>query len=211
MTASSVGREEFVKTYDVSRETLIRLTVFHDLLLTWNVRINLISKNDTGAIWTRHIADSAQLVSHVPISANSIVDIGSGAGFPGLIVLAMLQDSNPPNGYTLIESDTRKAAFLITALRSMGLSASVRSDRAESIPPLAADVVTARAVAPLETLFKYYMMHRAADGIGLFPKGETVHKELEAARSSWTFSHRLHDSLTDPGSAIVEVGAVRRV
>lgn len=111
----------------------------------------------------------------------------------------------------LVESDARKCAFLYEAVRMMGIKPVIYQERIETVIPLQADVLSARALAPLETLLGYVTKHRRHDGIGLFPKGETVHKEIEAAAKRWRFEHRVHSSITESLGVIVEVGAVSSV
>lgn len=201
----------FAAEFSVSRETQDRLETFAALLLRWNARINLVGRSTEADLWTRHITDSAQLWRlHAPI-AGLWTDLGSGAGFPGLVIAALAAESAPDLRVILVESDARKCAFLIEAARAMGLSPIIRTDRIETMPPLQADILSARALAPLETLLEFAAKHRRSDGIALFPKGETVHKEIEAAAQKWRFEHRIHASVTDPRAAIVEVGALSRV
>jgi 16S rRNA (guanine527-N7)-methyltransferase len=138
-------------------------------------------------------------------------DLGSGAGFPGLVIAILATESEPALVVTLIESDERKAAFLETAARTLDVAVTIRCERIETCAPLAADVVSARALAPLSKLLEFTAIHRRPGGMGLFAKGETVHKELAEAARFWRFEHRLHNSLTDPAAAIVEVGALARV
>ena len=180
------------------------------LLEQWNPRINLVSRASLAHAWTRHFADSAQLWRLRPPGARVWVDLGSGAGFPGLVVAAMAADSEPLEVH-LVESDQRKAAFLATVARETGVRATVHAERAEAMPALGADVVSARALAPLDTLLGLSEKHRRPGGIGLFPKGASVHKEIAEAAVHWHFDHAIHPSLTDPRAAIVEIGATRRV
>lgn len=202
-------KDAFQRAFDVSRETMDRLSVLHDLLLKWNSRINLISRRSEQAAWSRHFADSAQLwLLRLP-AARSWADLGAGAGFPGLVIAAFAANAGPD--VTLVDSDLRKCVFLREAARHMGLAVTVHQTRIEALPPLQADVLSARAFAPLDRLLGYMEKHRNPQGRGLFPKGQTVHKEVETATRSWRFEHRLHPSLTDPGAAIVEVGAISRV
>ena len=111
----------------------------------------------------------------------------------------------------LVESDQRKAAFLREAARVQGLSVAIEDVRVEDLPPQAADVVSARALAPLDTLLGMVEKHRRPGGIGLFPKGATVHKEVADAATHWRFDHNIYPSLTDDKAAIVEIGAIDRV
>lgn len=202
--------EDFRAAFDVSRETTDRLQAFHDLLQKWNPRINLVSRTDESDIWRRHIADSAQIWRLAPSGPGLWADLGAGGGFPGLVVAALAAQAAPALRVVLVESDSRKSVFLAEAARGMGLAVDIRAERVEALPPLNADVLSARAFAPLDLLLGHAEKHRAPDGVALFPKGRGVHKEIEAAGARWRFDHRLHRSGTDPEAAIVEVGALSR-
>ena len=193
---------------DVSRETIERMAIHHRLLEQWNPRINLVSRTSLAEAWHRHFADSAQLWRFRPPDARRWLDLGSGAGFPGLVIAAIAAERAPGLHIRLVESDQRKAVFLRAVIHAANLSATVHDMRVEALPPLAADVVSARALARLPTLLGFAQKHRAAAGICLFPKGETVHNEIAEARRDWRFDAVLHPSLTDPRAAIVEIGAL---
>lgn len=210
MNAISYGPGEFQHQFGVSRETMERLENLHGVLQTWNPKINLVSRNDVGRVWHRHFADSAQLAELAP-KGGHWVDIGSGAGFPGLVVAAMLLERPGSIRLTLVESDQRKSVFLAEAARAMGLEVEVLCCRIENLGPLRADVLSARAFGPLAVLLGHLEKHRAARGIGLFPKGQTVHSEIEAAQRTWRFDHRVHQSATDHLGSIVEVGSITSV
>jgi 16S rRNA (guanine527-N7)-methyltransferase len=192
----------------VPRETVPRLEAFIDLLMRWNKKINLVSSGSTGAIWDRHVLDSAQLWRLRRTDAKSWMDLGSGGGFPGLVVAIIAADERPGLHVALVESDQRKAVFLCTAARTLGLEVTVHAERIADVAAPLVDVVSARALAPLVDLIAYAKSRGSPDGIALFPKGETVHKELADASRRWRFEHRLHPSLTDPRSAVVEIGAI---
>ncbi len=145
-----LGREGFARVFDVSRETLERLDAYVGLLAAWNRRINLVGASTLGDPWRRHILDSAQLLPHVPRQARVLVDLGSGAGLPGLILSIL----GVPEVH-LVESDQRKAAFLFEAARITGAACKIHPVRAEKMPRLAADVVTARALARLARPTRY--------------------------------------------------------
>ena len=134
---------------DVSRETISRLEVLASQLTRWNPRINLVSRNSLADLWHRHIRDSIQLLYHGPENAAHWLDIGSGGGFPGLVIAAMVEEPRAPGKVTLVESDQRKCAFLRSVIREAGLSATVIAARIEEVPPLSATVISARALAPL--------------------------------------------------------------
>lgn len=195
---------------DVSRETLDRLEAYQALLLKWNPRINLVAASTLTDSWRRHFVDSAQLYALAPPGIANWCDIGSGAGFPGLVIAAIASERNGPS-VTLVESDHRKCAFLHEAARVMDVRVRVHSDRIEALPGQDADVLSARALAPLDVLLEHTEKHRKRNGTALFPKGSTVHKEVEAARRRWRFDATLHSSATDPGATILEIGAFARV
>jgi 16S rRNA (guanine527-N7)-methyltransferase len=203
--------EAFRGAFDVSRETLAKLEIHLALLAKWNRRINLVAPSTLVDPWTRHVADSAQLWSLRPSNARLWLDLGAGAGFPGLVVAALAAEQAPALAVRLVESDERKVAFLGAVIREAGLRAEVVTDRWERLPPQAADVVSARALAPLGELLKAVDKHRRRGGIGLFPKGETVHKEIAEASVRWRFDHKLTPSRTEPRAAILEIGACERV
>lgn len=188
-----------------------RFEIHFDLLRRWNPRINLVSRASIADAWARHFADSAQLWAHRPRNASRWLDLGSGAGFPGLVIAAIAADAAPDLHVELVESDQRKAEFLGTVARAAGLSVTVAARRIEDLSPAGADVVSARALAPLSILLAAVEKHRRPGGIGLFPKGAAVHNELAEAKAHWRFEHKLHPSLTEAKAAIVEIGAIDRV
>ena len=193
----------------VSRETEARLHAFGDLLRKWNARINLVAPGTIASMWDRHIIDSAQVFALAPM-AGQWVDLGSGGGLPGLVCAILAQDSQPTCRFTLIESDQRKAAFLLTAATQLGLNVQVLPKRAEQAQPQGADVVTARALAALPVLFPYVERHLHKGGVALLPKGKNYAEELEAARREWQFDVVSHPSQTDPAARILEVRNLSR-
>lgn len=206
----SPEREAFRIEFNVSRETMERFDAYLAILTKWNNRINLVSKSTLATAWQRHFSDSLQLWPLRPDFAAQWIDLGSGAGFPGLVMAIMAKDVRIPLKTTLIESDQRKSAFLHAAALACDVSVTVLSERIEAVPPRNADILSARALAPLDILLGYAEKHRDPSGICLFPKGETVHKEIEDALRRWQFEYRIHSSRTDPRAAIVEIGALAR-
>lgn len=162
----------------VSRETEGKLRAFSQLVMQWTSRINLISKATEDDIWHRHIIDSAQIFPHIPADASRVADLGSGAGLPGLVIATLAAELRPSISVTLIESDLRKATFLRTAARELGLSISVISQRIEQTDPLGADLITSRALAPLVRLMPLAARHLAPGGSCLFLKGASWRDEL---------------------------------
>lgn len=163
------------------------------------------------SVWERHVADSAQVFRLSKVREGVWGDLGSGGGLPGCVVAIIAAEQAPSLRVVLVESDIRKAAFLSEVGRECGLSMDVVAERIEEADPLEARVVSARALAPLAKLLNFTERHAASGGIGLFPKGASVHSEIEAARSEWRFEPRLHASQTNPGSFIVEIGDFERV
>jgi 16S rRNA (guanine527-N7)-methyltransferase len=194
----------FAALSGVSRETLARLEAYAGLLAQWSARINLVGATTLGDLWRRHFLDSAQLLSHVPEGTQSLVDLGSGAGFPGL-VLAVL---GVP-GVELVEADSRKCAFLREAARIAAAPVKIRNTRIESVPPHVVDVVTARGCAPLDRLLPLAQRFIGPGTVCLFPKGERAAQELTAARQAWTMDVTCHDSRTDPRGIILCLRRVR--
>ncbi len=193
----------------VSRETLDRLDRFVAVLLTWQQHTNLIASSTEPALWTRHIADSLQLLRLAP-QAQVWVDLGSGGGFPGLVIACALAD-RPGARVHLVESSTKKAAFLREAARAAGAPADVHAVRIEDfVENLAApmDVVTARALAPLAGLLAATYPLLKTGTLGLFPKGQDVDAELTEAAKCWSIQSSLAPSLTDPRAKIVCVTGI---
>ncbi len=189
----------------VSRETTERLQIYVDLLAKWNLAINLVSPATIPHAWTRHIRDSAQLLPLLPPNPTSLVDLGSGAGFPGL-VLAIL---GVPNVH-LIESDARKATFLAEAARASGTEIHIHVTRIEAAPSIETGLVTARALKPLHTLLPLAFRFHRPDGACFFHKGASWKTELEEARLSWRFGVVAHPSSTDPDGVILEIREIER-
>lgn len=212
MTAGAeAGRAEALAALDVSRETAGRLDAFAAVLRRWAPRINLVARGTLPDLWTRHILDSAQLLPLAPPGARTWADLGSGAGFPGLIVAILAAEQAPGLSVVLVEADARKAAFLAEAARAAGVAARIVAERAESAAPLASDVVSARAVAPLPALLPLVHRHLAPGGTALLPKGAGHAAELDAALERWRFSVQKHPSRTDPAAVILAIGDLARV
>ncbi|MCC5973654.1 MAG: 16S rRNA (guanine(527)-N(7))-methyltransferase RsmG [Rubellimicrobium sp.] len=199
-----------VAGHNVSRETEQRLRRLVELVEKWTQRINLISPASRPAIWDRHVLDSAQLYPLAPRGWQHWADLGSGGGFPGLIVATLAFADRPDTQVTLVESDQRKAAFLRSAASTLGLQVQVLASRIEGLPPLGADVVSARALAPLPALLGYCARHLAPGGIALLPKGQRADEEIAAARKLWHFDLTLHPGLIDPAARLIQIESLRR-
>lgn len=195
---------------NVSRETIDQLRSFEALVQKWSPKINLVSKAELPKLWDRHIIDSAQLFQHAP-TAGRWLDIGSGGGFPGVVVAILSQGFGQNHTFTMIESDQRKCAFLRTAARTLGLEMTVLSERIEKVPPLNADILSARALTNLDRLLGFAEHHLAETGIALFPKGETWHKEHMSAQDVWSYRCEAITSETNAAAAVLKIQDITRV
>jgi 16S rRNA (guanine527-N7)-methyltransferase len=202
------GPAEFAAVFNVSRETIDRLKIYADLLVRWQKAVNLVAPGTMAEVWHRHFADSAQLAPLLAVGEIKHADLGSGGGFPGL-VLAIMRAADGHGTTTLIESDQRKAAFLREVARNTGIAVEIVTQRIENPETHAkvacVDVVTARALAPLDRLLGLSAPLCTPSSVCLFLKGRGVEQELTDAHCGWRFEHRLIPSLTQTGAYIVEV------
>jgi 16S rRNA (guanine527-N7)-methyltransferase len=198
-------RTKALTLVSVSHETESRLDLFVNLFLRWQKAVQLVAPSTLPALWTRHIADSLQLVALAP-DATRWADLGSGGGFPGLIVAAAIA-GRPGAMVHLIESDTRKAAFLREAARTTQAPVTVHNERIESAAELIGpvDVVTARALAPMDRQLSLAQSLLSTGARGIFLKGQDVDSELTQAAKSWSIDYSIQPSLTDPRGRIVLV------
>jgi 16S rRNA (guanine527-N7)-methyltransferase len=201
-----VTPEAFAAAADVSRETLDRLRRYADLLAKWNRRINLVGQGTLPDLWRRHMLDSAQLFSLIADPAAPLVDLGSGAGFPGLVLAAM-----GASDVHLIEADRRKCAFLGEAARAMGVPVTIHAERIEDVTPFAARTIVSRALAPLPDLLDLAVSFSNEHSILLFLKGGTVDQELTRTRKAWSLQIDRILSRTDPQGTIPRLEAISRV
>ena len=202
---------DFAAVFDVSRETLDRLAIYEALLRQWQKAVNLVAASTLDAVWHRHFGDSAQIVRLAPEYAHFWVDLGSGAGFPGLVVAILLAGS--PSGMathvTLIESDQRKCAFLREVARKTGITVDILSTRIEQAATHTSlespEVVSARALAPLDRLFGLAAHLFTPSTVGVFLKGRDAAAEVETAAKAWTFAVEMVPSLTEASGRVVVV------
>ena len=200
MTAS-----EFASVLNVSRETMERLEEFETLLHNWQKTINLVGSRTLDDVWRRHFLDSGQLCRLMP-DATSVVDIGSGGGFPGLVV-AIISGAH----VILVEADNRKAAFLREVSRATSADTEVIVGRAETVPATPAAAVTARAVAPLAKLLSLAAPWVQPGGFCYFLKGSSIEDELTDASGLWDIDYELVPSLSDPSGTVLCVKEFHRV
>jgi 16S rRNA (guanine527-N7)-methyltransferase len=206
--------EAFRALTGISDAGLERLRWYLTELERWQPKINLVGPATLQDPWRRHFLDSAQLAPLLPAGAARLIDVGSGAGFPALVVAVLAADAAGEAfrglQVTAIESDQRKATFLNEIIRLLEIPATVYQGRAEAYGGARADVVTARACAPLERLLGLAAPLAAPGASLLFPKGEDVARELTAAGKDWKMHCRQHPSLTDPRGAILEITDIAR-
>ncbi len=199
-------RRQAQRLVPVSRETGDRLAAYVDLLARWRKRTNLIAESTFPTIWTRHIADSAQLLALAP-AANRWIDMGSGAGFPGLVI--GIQLAGVPGAVVhCIESDQRKCAFLREAVRATGAAATIHPQRVEAIDAAslgAVDAVTARAFAPLPLTLKLARTWIERGAVGVFPRGESARDQVAALPEAPLYAIEVLPSLVDARSAILRI------
>jgi len=200
----------FTREMGLSNGLSERFSQYGAMLEKWQLRVNLVSRSTLTDIWQRHFLDSAQLLRHLPDGATSLVDLGSGAGFPGLVLALLMSEHGGPQVH-LVEADSRKAAFLTEVNRAVEAGAVIHNRRLESITDLKADVITARALSPLDRLIGQASRFMAADATCLFLKGENVSAELTAARKNWTMHVRELASKTHPRARILKLTEISRV
>ncbi len=185
-----------------------RLDHYHDLLLKWQKTINLVSPATLNNVWERHFEDSSQLIQYIPDHVKTIVDIGSGAGFPGLVIAI----ERPDIQVHLIESDTRKCAFLRTVSReTLCENVTIHNDRIENvIGEIDADMISARALASIRQLMVYTkpVWENGDDITMLLPKGQNFQDEIDDALTKFDFEYAQHESITDPNAQILIVGKI---
>jgi 16S rRNA (guanine527-N7)-methyltransferase len=203
----AAAREVVQREFDVPRETIERLDAFVALLAEENQRQNLVSRTSLEQIWQRHILDSAQLLRWAPAPAATWLDLGSGAGFPGLIVAAL--HDGP---VTLVEERRLRVDFLRRAAETLRIEARVviLPSKVERVEPRGFDVISARAFAPLPRLFELATCFSTTKTLWILPKGRNARSELDEAESSWQGVFRLEPSLTDPEASIILAQGVRR-
>jgi len=207
-----LGRSEFASELkalgiNVSRETLQRLETYAGLLVKWQAKINLVGPATLPDLWRRHFLDSAQLLPLLPAAAGTLVDLGSGAGFPGLVLAVMTEWR-----VHLLDSDQRKCAFLRQVALDCGVvdRVTIHPKRIEQVTGIAADVVTARACAPLGELLDLAEPFIGEKGTGVFLKGAQAEEELTQAQRRWTMRLDRRDSISDPAGKLLIVSQLKR-
>ena len=198
-------KNNFIKGFNVSRETVNSFCEYQTLLAKWNKKINLVSKNTLANLWERHFLDSGQIINHVDASGKRWVDVGAGAGFPGLVVALLLRDRKIDCDMILVEKNTKKVFFLNEVIRKLNLNVKVVNKNVESIESLNADILTARAFSELKKLVELALFHRKERGVCLFLKGENYRFELDKTLNYWFFDYDVFDSLSNSSGKIIRV------
>ncbi len=196
----------------VSRETYDRLLVFMELLDKWNRRINLVGGKEMGRLWRRHVLDSAQLLAFLDRTPESWLDLGSGAGFPALVVAALFSEEKAPELH-LVESNGKKCAFLRHVVQQLNLPAIIHNCRIDSLPEQVSgpDIISARALAPLPELLKLVEPHIGPDSRCLFHKGQDVEYELTQSAKYWSMQVRKETSRVEKGGHILILSNLHRI
>jgi 16S rRNA (guanine527-N7)-methyltransferase len=199
---SHFGPDDFARLTGADAPTMERLSKYETILTAWNAHTNLVAPSTLPQIWERHFWDSAQLVPLIAPETKTIADIGAGAGFPGLVLAALLHGQSDATVH-LIEATQKKCRFLAEAAAAMNVNVRVHWARAEDLTPLNADIVTARAVAALDTLFGWVERHLKPGGLALLLKGAKANEELTAARQAWDFDVKVIPSRSDSAGAVL--------
>ena len=206
-----MDRDEFAERANVSRETIEKLSVYADLLKKWTPSINLVAKSTLANLWHRHFLDSAQVLDLARLESGHWVDIGTGGGFPGLVVAVISAEKHPEYQFTFVESDARKSEFLRTVIRNLSLTAKVVTKRIEEVECLNADILSVRALASLSILAGYAEQHLKPTGRAIFMKGASFRRELDEALETWEFQSEEYASITDDAAVILKLGDIKRV
>lgn len=187
---------------NVSRETIYRLKHYQRLLEVWQKKLNLVSPLSLSDGWNRHFVDSYQLLSYLPPDARSLIDLGSGAGFPGLVLAILKRETL---SVSLVEADFKKCMFLEIVSRETTSPVTILNSRIEDLEGIQGDIITARGLSPLSQLLNYAFPVMNEKSVGLFLKGKEVDKEIEEARKKWEFDLEIYPSLTDCKGRILRI------
>ncbi|MGY9006167.1 MAG: 16S rRNA (guanine(527)-N(7))-methyltransferase RsmG [Alphaproteobacteria bacterium] len=207
------GANDFARDVNVSRETLDALIRHHDHVVKWQKAVNLVGPESLGHIWHRHILDSAQLLPLLPKKDKPLIllDLGSGGGFPGLILAILAAGKGLDMAVHLVESNGRKCAFLRETARVCGVNVEIHRQRLEKIPPFEVDVITARGFAPLPKLLDLAEPFLTlSDPLALLLKGRTCDQELTAAQKNWKIEADTIPSVSDPEGVVLRIKGIKR-
>ena len=197
----------------VSRETLSELQLYQSMLVDWQNKVNLVSKNSLSCAWERHFLDSAQLYKYIPVTAGKIIDFGSGAGFPALVLAIMSKKRTPYLNFVAVESITKKTVFLKEVCSRLQLKVRIENQRIESLPTEKFDVITSRAMCSLDKLLGYSLRFCQQNTICIFPKGKTFEEEILEAKKNYRFNCQIEQNLlSDEGKILIitDIKSLRR-
>ena len=202
---------EEILSYGLSLETFAKLKKFAGVLVDWNAKMNLVSKNSMNDLWARHILDSLQLLSYLPNCVNTIVDIGSGAGFPAVVLAVAMAEKMPQTKLVLVESITKKTVYLNDVVQKLGLkNVQIINSRVENTVFKDVDVITARAVAALDVLLSYQDKIGSDKTFGLYLKGKSYGQEIENALKNWNFACDVASNKYNDDGVVLKISDVRR-
>jgi len=202
--------QDFARDSNVSRETLADYELWHSLLVKWNQKINLVASAALDDFWRRHALDSWQITQYVPEKTKYSLDLGSGAGFPGISLAIFAKSRGFDHKINMVEAAWKKASFLRTIIRELNLPAEVIAHRVEKLDPEIYDIISARAFAPMDRLFNYAQPFWGKDTIGLFLKGANVDAELTKAAKSWRYNVERIPSVSNSTGSILKITGLTR-
>ena len=202
--------KNFMEKYNVSRETFDLLKTYEASLQEWQQKFNLVSNSSLAEAWNRHFADSAQLFSYIPSQARVLLDFGSGAGFPGMVLAIMAKEKTPYLKVKLVESIAKKTLYLKHVAEICGLDVEILHDRIENLEPQKADVITSRAMASLEKLLEYTYPFCKKETQCIFPKGRSYKEELAQAQKKWRFSCQIEPNRESAEGKILIITDITR-
>ncbi len=215
MSEPPLTPEAFAAAANVSRGTMARLTAYAETLIRFQKTVNLVGPATLTDLWRRHFLDSAQLFDLLPKEpeALTVLDVGSGAGFPGLVLAVMAEGADRRLDLHLADSDTRKCAFLREAARAAGVTPTLHNARIEAVPPFSVDIITARALAPVARIFEFcegFLDFGPVKPTFLLLKGRSGREELTEAANGWKMQTEIRPSITDPDAIVLSVKEVTR-
>ena len=203
--------KNFTEKYNVSCETIEKLKTYQELLLEWQKKFNLVSNSSLQNVWERHFEDSAQLFKYIPEGAENLIDFGSGAGFPAMVIAIMAAEKTPYLKVTMVESIKKKTLYLNEVAVKTGVEVDIKNDRIENLPLKNYDVITSRAMASLVDLLKYAYPFCCENTICIFPKGRSYAAELADAHKKWRFKCVIEQSsVSEEGKILIITNIVKK-
>ena len=211
LLSEAQAKNELVSNYFVSRETIAALELYQALLIKWAQHINLVGPTTLNHFWERHILDCAQILQNIEPDTGTIVDMGSGAGLPGLIIARILQDQSRPIDMTLIEMSAKRCGFLREASRTLNVNVTIEQKKIELVAPVPVHLVTARAFAPLAKLLEHAHPWAELGARLVFLKGQDIQREIDEASTNWAFQSKVNPSSTKSNGCMIEISDLKRL